>query len=169
MITTDQAKLVDLVQLLGEYLVDESAKTRQTAIQCISDVLKDLPTDKLTKQQLTVICEFLSERLADEPVTGQVLDGMNAVVTMSAISSLSVKKIVDSLVGYYLPSSHVQVVRYKAYVLLRYLTENKSQSLKSTASAQEGFIKCFLTCTNGEKDPETCWSPLLSTSGSATT
>lgn len=152
-ITTDQAKLVDLVQLLGEYLVDESAKTRQTAIQCISDVLKDLPTDKLTKQQLTVISEFLSERLADEPVTGQVLDGMNAVVTMSAISSLSVKKIVDSLVGYYLPSSHVQVVRYKAYVLLRYLTENKSQSLKSTASAQEGFIKCFLTCTNGEKDP----------------
>lgn len=152
-ITTDQAKLVDLVQLLGEYLVDDASSTRKTAIQCISDVLINLPKDKLTKQQLTVICEFLSERLADEPVTGEVLDGMNAVVAMSAISSLSIKKIVDSLNNYYVPSSHVQVVRYKAYTLLHYLTEHKGTSLKSTTSAQDAFIRCFLICTSGEKDP----------------
>lgn len=152
-ITSDQAKLVDLVQLLGEFLVDDENETRRSAIQCIADTLKSLPADKLTKQQLTVVVEFLSERLADEPVTAQVLDAMAAVVAMTAISSLGIKNIIESIVKYYVPSKHVQVVRYKAYQLLHYLTQHKAQSLRSTPAAQEAFIKCFLTATSGEKDP----------------
>ena len=62
---TKQFTLIEVVQSLGEYINDEDASIRSKAIGYLSAVLAALPDKFLSRQQLSVLCQFYCDRVED--------------------------------------------------------------------------------------------------------
>ena len=65
--------MIDIVQSLGEYINDEDDKIRARAISYLTAVISTLPPTYLTRQQIDVLCSFLSARIQD----GNAVDGLS--------------------------------------------------------------------------------------------
>ena len=65
-----QVTLVDVVQSLGDYIIDEDATIRSRAIDYLSQVIGQLHATFLSRQQIQVLCEFLCERIEDGGAVG---------------------------------------------------------------------------------------------------
>ncbi len=60
-----QTALIDVVQSLGEYINDEDPNIRSKAVTYLSQVIEELPSLVLTRQQVQVLCQFLCDRIED--------------------------------------------------------------------------------------------------------
>lgn len=67
---TKQSTLIDLVQSLGGYINDEDATIRSRAIGYLSQVIGQLSTTFLSRQQIQVLCQFLCDRIEDGGAVG---------------------------------------------------------------------------------------------------
>ncbi|KAA8914088.1 hypothetical protein TRICI_002985 [Trichomonascus ciferrii] len=145
-VENDKARLVDLVQFLGDYLVEDEGETRAKATLCLVETLCALSKEKLTKQQVNVIVGFLCDRLTDEDCLKEVAIGLKAVVKMKAFSVLTnLDTILDSLNENVVMKRHVQNTRYEVFLLL--------EELQGMAKGSQKFISTYVNLTSGEKDP----------------
>lgn len=147
-IESDQARLVDLVQLLGDYLTEDEGEIRAKATLCLASTLCQLSSDKLTKQQINVIVSFLCDRVQDEDCLKEVAMGLQAVIKMYHFSPLTnLDLILDTLNENVSMKRHVQNTRYQVFLLLNGLLDyqQKTQPKK--------LISTYVNLTTGEKDP----------------
>lgn len=145
-VENDKARLVDLVQFLGDYLVEDEGELRAKATLCLVETLCALSKEKLTKQQVNVIVGFLCDRLTDEDCLKEVAIGLRAVVNMKAFSAMTnMDAILDSLNENVVMKRHVQNTRYEVFLLL--------ELLQGLAKGNENFISTYVNLTSGEKDP----------------
>lgn len=57
--------LIEVVQSLGEYINDEDPIIRGKAVSYLSAVVKPLPSNFLTRQQVQVLTTFFCDRIED--------------------------------------------------------------------------------------------------------
>ena len=74
----EQVTLIDIVQSLGEYINDEDAIIRSKAVRFLSQVIAELPSTFLSRQQVQVLCQFLCDRIQD----GGAVGGLSKLQTL---------------------------------------------------------------------------------------
>lgn len=149
-ITSDALKLVDLVQFLGEYLTDDNGDTRSSAVSCIASTLSALPKEKLTRSQITVILNFLCDRLDDTDSIKPVLSGLVALVSMNAFSTTLVADLLENIKSKTTPRQYSQVSRHSIFTILDLIYSRFPNFVESSPDL---FIPTFIHTTSGEKDP----------------
>nr|KMM69794.1 hypothetical protein CPAG_06108 [Coccidioides posadasii RMSCC 3488] len=65
-LVTKQATLIGVVQSLGEYINDEDSIIRGKAVSYLTAVIRALPSNFLSRQQIQVLATFYCERIEDE-------------------------------------------------------------------------------------------------------
>lgn len=75
---TNRVTLINVVQSLGEYINDESLTIRSKAVQYLAQVIDQLSSAFLSRQQVQVLCQFLCDRIEDGNAVGglKTLQGM---------------------------------------------------------------------------------------------
>jgi hypothetical protein len=103
-IHTRQLKLLQVVQSLQDYLVNEDLTKRQlgngrdenevdVAFGCLTGLIGAFAKDTLSRHEIDVLATFYCERLADEVVTKENVSGLTILVNMSACGEELAKKI----------------------------------------------------------------------------
>ena len=75
---TNRVTLFNVVQSLGEYINDESLTIRSKVIQYLAQVIDQLSSTFLSRQQVQLLCQFLCDRIEDGGALGglKTLQGM---------------------------------------------------------------------------------------------
>lgn len=70
--------LINIVQSLGGYINDDSLKIRSRAVQYLAQVIGQLSSSFLSRQQVQVLCQFFCDRIEDGGAAGglKTLQGM---------------------------------------------------------------------------------------------
>jgi len=103
-IQTRQLKLLQVVQSLQDYLVNEDLTKRRlgntrdenevdVAFGCLTGVIGTFAWDTLSRHEIDVLSTFYCERLTDEVVTKENVSGLTTLVNMSACGEEQAKKI----------------------------------------------------------------------------
>ncbi|KAK9454188.1 Dos2-interacting transcription regulator of RNA-Pol-II-domain-containing protein [Dipodascopsis uninucleata] len=148
-IESNKIRLVDFVENLGRFLTDDDSGIRIKAVNCISSVLWKLPKSKLNAVQISMLCEFLSDRLEDEASLKECMTGLLALSKMERMPKSVSKSLVISVFERVDMRKHSQGTRYAIYQFL----ESVLVSNEQVKSINDEFIKGFLELCSGEKDP----------------
>ncbi|KAK9479765.1 RNAPII transcription regulator C-terminal-domain-containing protein [Lipomyces japonicus] len=143
-------RLIDLIQRLGPYLTDEDTSIRIKSISFVSDVLSKLSVDKLNSRQITMLSEFLSDRLEDEIALKESASGLLALVNMKNIPLSVVKSVILALIERVNMSKHPQGSRYVVYQVFESTARIHIDVLKSI---NDDVLSGFIQLASGEKDP----------------
>lgn len=75
---SNRVTLINVVQSLGGYINDESLTIRSKAIQHLAQVIGQLSSTFLSRQQVQVLCLFFCDRIDDGGAVGglKTLQGM---------------------------------------------------------------------------------------------
>ncbi|KAJ6257724.1 hypothetical protein Dda_7512 [Drechslerella dactyloides] len=141
--------LLSLTKSLGEYLTNDDRTIRAKAIGFYAAVLTALPPTLLSPAQVSVITQFLCDRLEDEAGLKEVTQGLFAVYGMARFQPEDAQMIVRSLFKSCDLMKHPQGTRYLVYQLLDKLMLEKREALKKISDFATGFVDLV---TN-EKDP----------------
>ncbi|ODQ67104.1 ARM repeat-containing protein [Nadsonia fulvescens var. elongata DSM 6958] len=149
-IMSGKAKLVELVQLLGDHLTTEDSVTRSKATSCISGTITQLKPETLTRQQVSVVTSFFSERLVDDESIKPVLSGLKAIVNMDNFSVSNTEDLLNSIFENVEMSRLTQSNRHIVFEILAKILNRHLNYIKSLGGM---FVKGFIKITSGEKDP----------------
>ncbi|KAK9493192.1 Dos2-interacting transcription regulator of RNA-Pol-II-domain-containing protein [Lipomyces doorenjongii] len=149
-IESDKTRLIDFIESLGRYLTDEDTGIRVKALSCVAAVLSKLSAGKLNSRQITMLSEFLSDRLEDEECLNESGGGLLALSKMKHISTSAIKTIIEALFAKVDMKKHNQATRYVVYQIIDCLATHHIAVLKGTNnSTLNGFTRLIA----GEKDP----------------
>ncbi|KAI9652551.1 MAG: hypothetical protein M1829_001511 [Trizodia sp. TS-e1964] len=146
-----EMRLIDLIESLGEYLTDEDTTVRSKAIQYLSAVLPRLSHKFLSKQQASILCQFLCNRLEDESGLKETAQGLVALQKTSCLTKHDAQLVATTLFSS-VPQlqRHPQGTRYSVYALLDVLMSQNRDALKTIDG---NFITSLCDFFAGEKDP----------------
>ncbi|KAF8476066.1 RNAPII transcription regulator C-terminal-domain-containing protein [Kalaharituber pfeilii] len=144
-----QLKLLDVIQSMGEFMVDDDATVRAKSIGFLSAILNALDSKSLTRQQIAVITQFLSDRLEDETGLKEVAQGLIALLKMPRFSAEEAEKVTLALLKVDL-RKHPQSTRFVVLSVLDELMGKHRDVLKQLG---DQFIDGFIELVGGEKDP----------------
>ncbi|KAI5850424.1 RNAPII transcription regulator C-terminal-domain-containing protein [Morchella snyderi] len=148
-IESKELKLLDVVQSLGEYLVDDDRTVRAKAISYLSAVLSSLDSKALTRQHVAVIAQFLCDRLDDESGLKETSTGLIALQAMARFGKDEAVTVTEALCKVDL-AKHPQGTRFVVLTLLNGLMERHRDALKSMGGK---FVTGLVDLVGGEKDP----------------
>jgi DNA repair/transcription protein MET18/MMS19 len=91
-IQSKELKLLEVVRILGEYLIHEDPKIRKNgrpirgkadiALGCLSGVIMSFPSRTMNIQEVDVMTTFYCDRLEDEISTKENIEGLSALQKM---------------------------------------------------------------------------------------
>lgn len=156
LIANKSVSLLAFIQALGPHLTSDDPATRSYALHCFSKTLeKLLGQSELSKQDVSVLIQFLTGKLEDEKLTLRVLQALGVLVQFRGF----VCRVNDNLVVLlkavsekYEPRKHLAKVRHEAFVLLENVFSH-SDDIAADPEFQRLFVKCFIHVASGEKDP----------------
>lgn len=134
---------------MGEYLTKDDVELRAKATACLAHALELVDQNLLSKQQVTVVNSFLTDRIEDEPSLGPVARGLRAVIDMKAYSASNVQPVVTALSTVSM-QKYSRVVRYQVYQLVEALMDRFMATLIAIG---DPFITTYVNLTTSEKDP----------------
>lgn len=156
LIANKSLSLLAFIQALGPHLTSDDPATRSYALHCLSKTLeKLLGQAELSKQDVSVLIQFLTGKLEDEKLTLHVLQALGVLVQFRGF----VSRVNDNLVVLlkavsekYEPRKHLAKVRHEAFVLLENVFSH-SDDISTDPEYQSMFVKSFIHAASGEKDP----------------
>ncbi len=106
-IQSRELKLLEFVQLLGEYLTHEDTKVRKNgmpryylgltvALGCLSGVIESFPPKTMTIQEVDVLTTFYCDRMEDEESLRENITGLSALQKMAGFGQDEVTKVCDA-------------------------------------------------------------------------
>ncbi|KAI9808999.1 MAG: hypothetical protein M1825_002288 [Sarcosagium campestre] len=150
-IQTQELKLLDVVQSLGEYLTDDDATIRARSVAYFAAVLGALDPKYLSKQQISVTVQFFCDRIQDATGLREAAEGLAAVQSSFRFSSEHAIQIATALfTGAQDLQQHPQSSRFIVLRLLDSILSGQRNALKSMG---EDFIVGITDLVSGEKDP----------------
>lgn len=149
LIELGQARLVELVEKLGESLTKDDPKTRSAATGLLANVLIKLSKSRLQKQQVQVVTGFLCDRLDDQSSLKQVCDGIYAVIDMEQFSVTNVEIVLDSLKEVEM-RRFSQNIRHSVYKVFELLINKFTEKC---IKMRQKVIELYIQLTRNEKDP----------------
>ncbi|KAF9438990.1 hypothetical protein BGZ76_001885 [Entomortierella beljakovae] len=93
---TNPAKLLSLVQGLGEYLTSDEAFVRSKATALLSTTLATLDQSKVNVNAVNVLVEFYCDRLTDQACVPELLKGLLALSKFDKFSGADCVKAVKA-------------------------------------------------------------------------
>ncbi|GMM38584.1 Met18 protein [Saccharomycopsis crataegensis] len=155
-ITNNDAKLVELIQSLGNDLKNEDGASRAKALGCLSKVLERLPLGKLSSVEIGHLIKFFMTKFDDILAFKQILTGLNSLILMdrfeiNEISEVIIKEFTES----YNAKNFNAHVRYLTFQILDNIIRQPRNFVAVTSDSKlnDAYIKSFLNIATGEKDP----------------
>ncbi|KAI9798854.1 MAG: hypothetical protein M1833_004357 [Piccolia ochrophora] len=150
-IEKNDAKLLEVVQSLGEYLIDDDATVRARSVAYLAAVLASLDPKFLSKQQLSVTVQFFCDRIQDATGLKEAAEGLAAVQKSFRFSSEHAIQIATCLfTGAQDLQQHPQSSRFVVLKLMDALLADQRKAMKSM---KDDFIVGITDLVSGEKDP----------------
>ncbi|EPS40889.1 hypothetical protein H072_5246 [Dactylellina haptotyla CBS 200.50] len=140
--------LLGLTKSLGEYLTNDDRTIRAKAIGFYASVLAALPTTLLSPAQVSVITQFLCDRLEDETGLKEVSQGLLAVAGMTRFQPEDSVMVMRSYVSNELYDSSPRKST-DCWVIDKLMSE-KREALKEIGP---DFATGYVDLVNNEKDP----------------
>ncbi|KAF9359838.1 hypothetical protein BGX26_011306 [Mortierella sp. AD094] len=147
---TSPAKLLSLVQGLGEYLTSDEAFVRSKATALLSTTLATLDQSKVSASAVTVLVEFYCDRLTDQACVPELLKGLLALSKFDKFTGVDCVKVVKAILALVNVQTYQQTARHYVFLLFESAINRHTQSLRSMSS---DFVFGFIQCLDGEKDP----------------
>ncbi|GJJ69980.1 DNA repair/transcription protein MET18/MMS19 [Entomortierella parvispora] len=147
---TNPAKLLMLVQGLGEYLTSDEAFVRSKATALLSTTLATLDQSKINASAVTVLVEFFCDRLTDQACVPELLKGLLALSTFDKFTGVDCVKAVKAILALVNVQTYQQTARHYVFLFFESAIKNYTQSLRSMSA---DFVFGFIQCLDGEKDP----------------
>lgn len=111
-----------------------------------------MPKDFLSKSQLAVVSQFLTERLHDEECIPEILLGLKSVVSMANFQpSVSLKTIITDVADGIPMRKLAQNIRFTVFQFLDLVYKKHHTYIGNYLGVE--FLKTYAVITNGEKDP----------------
>ncbi|EGW31288.1 uncharacterized protein SPAPADRAFT_56167 [Spathaspora passalidarum NRRL Y-27907] len=151
LITSDEITLLQFISSLGKTLTSDTDMIRSKAISCLSRVFADLPINKLSRQDVGVMVDFMVVKLDDKLSLTYVLQALNSLVKMNNFNSID--KVLKSLLDSYSPKKNLAKIRYETFLILGGLLESKGQYISTHTELADLYVKAFVHIASGEKDP----------------
>lgn len=121
-----------------------------TAIAYLSSVLAYIDVSSLSRQHITVLVEFMCERVDDEVAIKEICNGLIALQGMSRFSKEDAQLTARTITRKVDMKKHSQGTRFIALSLIDKLMSNHRGALKNMG---DDFITAFTDFVAGEKDP----------------
>lgn len=156
LITSNDISLLVLIQNLGDKLTSDDDIERSKSIHCLCSTLENLPSNKLSKQDVNVMVEFFLGKFDDKPSIRFILKSLSILASFNGFNpSLNdnLTKILNKLVDDYDTSKHLAKIRYESFKIIESLLKNHQKKIISDKSYSTLLIKAFLHIATGEKDP----------------
>ncbi|KAI1316679.1 hypothetical protein EDD11_009635 [Mortierella claussenii] len=147
---TNPAKLLSLVQGLGEYLTSDEAFVRSKATALLSTTLATLDQSKVNASAVNVLVEFYCDRLTDQACVPELLKGLLALSKFDKFTGVDCVKAVKAILALVNVQTYQQTARHYVFLLFESVITRHTQSLRSMSS---DFVFGFIQCLDGEKDP----------------
>lgn len=145
---TRQTNLITVVQSLGEYINDDDAKIRGSAVSYLTAVLSALNPKFLSRQQIQVLCQFYCDRIEDGP---GALDGLIKLQGLDRFNNEMVQLIARAILQHFQDmQTRPQSSRYHILTLVNELMSNHRKALLNMG---DEFLVGFTDLVSGEKDP----------------
>ena len=149
--------LLQFIQGLGPILTSESELARSKALECLATTLEEVDPAVISKQDVSVLIDFLIAKLDD---TTCVLYVLRALITIIKLSSFkpsvngNLEKVIAALFTKYDPRKHLAKVRYHSFNLIQTALETHYPYIHThqTEIAQK-IVEAFIHIASGEKDP----------------
>ncbi|KAH8832259.1 ARM repeat-containing protein [Flagelloscypha sp. PMI_526] len=138
------------IKALGEYLTSEQEEPRKKGVQILSLVLEECPPEKLNRQSIHVLIEFMCSKLDDYATLVLALKGLLPLVSASACQSEDAVKVAHKLFEHVQMKFLIQGERLVAWKIMDRLLANHREALKALGSE---FVGSYATWAEGEKDP----------------
>ncbi|KAG0363397.1 hypothetical protein BG005_000651 [Podila minutissima] len=147
---TNPAKLLQLVQGLGEYLTSDEAFVRSKATALLSTTLATLDQSKVNASAVNVLVEFYCDRLTDQACVPELLKGLLALSKFDKFTGVDCVKATKAILSLVNVQTYQQTARHYVFLFFDSAIRNYTQSLRSISS---DFVFGFIQCLDGEKDP----------------
>lgn len=156
LIEKDEMTLLKFIQSLGPNLTSDSDLIRSKSIQCMSESLKCLNVNKLSKQDINVLFEFLLAKFEDIFCLGHILSSLNSLILFKNFifgMNNNVEKLLTNILNNYDPKKHLAKVRYEPFRTLNALVTIDPVYFQSSSRVSDLMVKTFIHVASGEKDP----------------
>lgn len=151
------ASLLQFIQNLGPNLTSDSEYTRARALECLATTLEAVDPAVISKQDVTVLVDFLIAKLDDTLCVLYVLRGLITIVKLpSFLPSVNgnLEKVIVALSSSYEPRKHLAKVRYHSFDLVSTVVKSHHQYLQTKPSDLVAkLVDSFIHVASGEKDP----------------
>ena len=148
--------LLEFVEVLGPTLTSDDVGLRVVAVRCLAETLARLLAAVISKQDVSVLVQFLTAKLEDEKLSAYTLNALASLVRVCTFVP-SLKGDLDALLARlcssYDPRKHLARVRYEAFVLLDAVMEKHNDALAALPTLADAYITAFIHVASGEKDP----------------
>lgn len=149
LLQNNEITLLDFVQALQFYITSTTDSMRVLTFSLISQVLSKLPNNKLFPSDIDVLLAFLYSKILDRPVIKYVLLSIFSLVSMKYYNNSKTDELLTILTSNYNPKENVQSIRLLSLKIINFITN----TMPKESYSDELIIKCFLHCSQNEKDP----------------
>ncbi|CCE63621.1 hypothetical protein TPHA_0F01360 [Tetrapisispora phaffii CBS 4417] len=152
-INSGDFKILDVIINLKNEFISEDEKKRQQSLHCLSNILNNLSSATLKKNELNVIFNFYQSKIDELNNMTEILSGFNSLTTMDSVSMLEISTLLNIISNEYEPSKFLTPTRYQTFLILSNIIEKYKIEMKEDPKFLELFVSTFLHIANGEKDP----------------
>ncbi|KAI0091461.1 ARM repeat-containing protein [Irpex rosettiformis] len=149
-ISNGEATLLDVVKALGEFLTAEEDDVRNKGVELLSQVVNQLPSDKLNRQAVRVLVTFMCEKLDDTETIIPALKALKALVSKDAFTSSDAVEVANALFRHVKMKVLVQAQRFVVYGIIDGLVARHRDALINMGP---DFVSGYIKLAEGEKDP----------------
>jgi DNA repair/transcription protein MET18/MMS19 len=140
-----------VVEELGPALTHKEVDMRLKGTKFLSDLLKLLPQDFLTEDQLKFITQFYVDRMKDQhSIAPQVVSGLLAIVQMKNFPKSDTVSMLQQLFAQIPCQSQVRNDRANIFSIIQTLSDNFQTELEAYGA---DYIYAVIQAVEGERDP----------------
>ncbi|XP_019868271.2 MMS19 nucleotide excision repair protein homolog [Aethina tumida] len=151
-VQNNKLSILELIQSLQSLLTNPIVSKRELGILILSDVLENISDHVLNGQQLSVICNFYSDRLKDNhQVLPSTLKGILALSKFNNLPDGSAVIILTSLFNNVACQQQQQPDRLRIYNILKIFLEKHRNEIQSMGT---DFVYGVMTAIDSERDPK---------------
>ncbi|CAG9861003.1 unnamed protein product [Phyllotreta striolata] len=146
-----KSTILELIESLGRFLTDASISKRELGISILNEVLKSIPIDYLSTQQLEVLVEFYSSKFNDHhQIFPVALSGTLVLLGFENFPRPKLSHILSAIFQHVPCQQQQRVDRFTIFQILEICIKNFKQEVHD----MENVFVCGLhDAVDGERDP----------------
>ncbi|KAI8092106.1 Dos2-interacting transcription regulator of RNA-Pol-II-domain-containing protein [Thamnidium elegans] len=146
-----KTNLLNLIQSMGEYLVNEDDTIRSKSTNLLSHAISNCDQSKLTEETVGVLVNFYANRLSDHASVPNLMTGFVALTSkFDHFNTACTMKTIESIIKQVKVQVFPHITRNATFQVYENLLDYHCQDVKLV---NDQFIRGFTRSIAGEKDP----------------